>query len=155
MINPERQKLIDDIRDSIATKSDQTDILQTTARLIAAFSHAYHWCGFYMAQADGLHVGPYVGPETQHTRIEFDQGICGAAYTNRKTLIIPNVNNDPRHIACSLATKSELVAPILDEGRCLGLIDIDSDREGHFGQDDQEMFDSIARLLADRLRALT
>ena len=84
----------------------------------------YNWVGFYMIQEDGgervLQLGRFVGSMTPHTRIQLNQGICGAAASTGKTVIVDDVNSDPRYLACSIETKSEIVAPIFVRGQVVG-----------------------------------
>ena len=111
----------------------------------------YHWVGIYLLEGNELILGPYVGKPTPHTRIALHQGICGAAASSGQTLIVDDVNADPRYLACSLETRSEIVVPILREGRVLGEIDIDSDRPAAFAEDDRTLLESVAEILAAKL----
>jgi L-methionine (R)-S-oxide reductase len=85
-----------------------------------------------------------------HTRIPLNRGICGAAASQQETIIVDDVNSDPRYLACSIETKSEIVVPIMRDGRVFGEIDIDSDRPAAFGADDRQLLEEIARALAGR-----
>jgi putative methionine-R-sulfoxide reductase with GAF domain len=112
----------------------------------------YSWVGIYLMDGpDELVLGPYRGKPSPHTRIPLNQGICGAAASQKATVIVPDVNADARYLACSLETKSEIVVPIMHRGRCLGEIDIDSDQPDAFGADDQELLENIAARLAPML----
>jgi GAF domain-containing protein len=82
-------------------------------------------------------------------------GICGAAATARQTIVVDDVNADPRYLACSIDTRSEIVVPIMDAGRVLGEIDIDSDQPAAFATSDARLVEAVAALLAPRLAALT
>ncbi|MCK4607040.1 MAG: GAF domain-containing protein, partial [candidate division Zixibacteria bacterium] len=106
-----RRLLIDNVRIAIADCRSEHDVLRAAVRLIDSFSEGYHWTGFYMMRGNHLEVGPYVGPETSHTRIELNRGICGAAATQKKSLTVDDVRSDPRFLACSVSTRSELVVP--------------------------------------------
>jgi putative methionine-R-sulfoxide reductase with GAF domain len=109
----------------------------------------YHWVGIYLLQDQELVLGPYVGKPTAHTRIPFDQGICGAAASTGKTVIVDDVNSDPRYLACSLETRSEIVVPIKRDGTVLGEIDIDSDQPAAFTMQDKELLEAVASILAE------
>lgn len=150
-----RHQLVDNIRIAIATKNNQTDILQAAVEVIDAFSEDFNWTGFYMLQNGKLVVGPYVGPETPHTVIELNAGICGAAASQKETVIVDNVNDDPRFLACSLSTRSEIVVPLMDGQTVLGEIDIDSNKPGNFSSADREMLEAAAAVIVDRLKSLS
>ena len=104
-----------------------------------------------MMRGNHLEVGPYVGPETSHTRIELNRGICGAAATQKKSLTVDDVRSDPRFLACSVSTRSELVVPLMDGDTCLGEIDIDSDTPSFFARQDQQMLEAVAKVIVTRL----
>jgi GAF domain-containing protein len=113
----------------------------------------YNWVGFYMlepcspGEPKALALGPYVGAPTPHTRIPLDQGICGAAAASGRTLVVDDVRSDPRYLACSLETKSEIVAPIFVKGEVAGELDIDSHLPAAFGPDDRSLVEHCARLV--------
>ena len=86
-----------------------------------------------------------------HTRIPVGSGICGAAASEKSTIVVDDVNADSRYLACSIDTKSEIVVPIMDGARVLGEIDIDSDKPAAFGAADRGLLEPIAALLAERL----
>ena len=115
----------------------------------------YNWVGFYMIeQAAGervLQLGRFVGSMTPHTRIRLNQGICGAAASTGKTVVVDDVNSDPRYLACSLETKSEIVAPIFVRGQVVGEIDIDSHFPAAFAADDRKLVEHCAELVGRRL----
>lgn len=114
----------------------------------------YAWVGIYMMEGDELVLGPYRGKPSPHTRIPLQQGICGAAALQKETVIVPDVNADPRFLACSLETKSEIVVPIMDGTKCLAEIDVDSDQPGAFGDTDSELLESVAARLAPLIKCL-
>jgi GAF domain-containing protein len=115
----------------------------------------YNWVGFYMLE-DGanppvLVLGHYQGAMTPHTRISLHQGICGAAASSGKTVVVDDVQKDPRYLACSLETKSEIVVPIFVRGKVAGELDIDSHFLAAFGSEDQELVEYCAQLVGKRL----
>jgi GAF domain-containing protein len=112
----------------------------------------YTWVGIYLLEGDELVLGPYRGKPSPHTRIPLGRGICGAAATQKATIIVDDVNADPRYLACSIETKSEIVVPIMDGNQVLGEIDIDSDRAAAFSGTDRELLEGVAALLAPRIR---
>ena len=111
----------------------------------------YTWVGIYLVDGDELILGPYLGKPSPHTRIPLGQGICGAAATARATIVVDDVNRDPRYLACSLETQSEIVVPIMRGGEVLGEVDIDSDSRAAFGPADQHLLEAVAALLSERL----
>ena len=125
---------------------------QTVLR-IKERSPKYDWVGIYLARQDALFVPDqyYVGPQTEHTTIPYDEGICGAAATQRKTIVVDDVNSDPRHIACSIHTQSEIVVPIQKEERLFGVLDLDSDQPAAFGEQERQDLEDAAGIIADYL----
>ena len=135
-----------------AIERDPARAMEETVRLLAAEVPAYTWVGIYLLDGDELVLGPFVGKPSPHTRIPLGRGICGAAATEKATIIVDDVNADPRYLACSIETRSEIVVPILTKGDVLGEIDIDSDRPAAFGEGDRVLLEKVAALLAPRLR---
>jgi len=144
--------LLTDIRAAITAASDATAAMTDAVALLKARLPHYTWAGIYLLEGDTLVLGPYLGKPSPHTRIPLGQGICGAAATQQATIIVDDVNADPRYLACSIETKSEIVVPIMDGARVLGEIDIDSDQPAAFGQADRDLLEQVAAALAARLR---
>jgi GAF domain-containing protein len=117
----------------------------------------YNWVGFYMleqgapSQPPMLVLGAFEGAMTPHTRIPLHQGICGAAASTGKTVVVDDVSKDPRYLACSLETKSEIVVPIFVRGKVRGELDIDSHFIAAFGQDDRQLIEYCAELVGKGL----
>lgn len=115
----------------------------------------YNWVGFYMlepgAQPPMLVLGHFQGAMTPHTRIALNQGICGAAASSGQTIVVDDVRNDPRYLACSVETRSEIVVPVFVRGRVVGELDIDSHFLSAFTIDDRELVEYCARLVGKRL----
>jgi len=147
-----RQELIDKVRRAISEKNSEEDILKIATELIDGYSEAFNWTGFYLMRGNMLEIGPYLGPVTEHMKIPLDSGICGAAASQKQTVIVDDVNTDPRFLACSLTTRSEIVVPLMDGDICLGEIDIDSDRPSNFTIEDKQMLEVIAAIIVDRLK---
>jgi GAF domain-containing protein len=154
MIDPARQQLIDNIRIAVADRTSETDVLQAAVELIDSYSEEFNWTGFYLMRGDRLEVGPYVGPETPHKTIELNSGICGAAASQQKSIIVDDVRSDPRFLACSVHTRSEIVVPLIDGDNILGEIDIDSNHLSNFTDDDRRMLEEIAAVIVQRLKDL-
>ena len=151
-MNAKRQQLIDTVKAALAGIKGEDEVLGKAVELISAFSPGFNWTGIYMMKNGALEVGPYVGPVTEHTRIELNSGICGAAATQKRSIIVDDVNADPRFLACSVNTRSEIVIPLMDGDVCLGEIDIDSDKAGHFTGHDRRMLEEIAKIVVARLK---
>jgi L-methionine (R)-S-oxide reductase len=114
----------------------------------------YNWVGFYMLESGAdpmLVLGHYRGAMTPHIRISLNQGICGAAASSGKTVVVDDVTKDTRYLACSLETKSEIVVPVFVRGKVVGELDIDSHFPAAFGSDDRELVEYCAQLVGQRL----
>jgi len=143
---------------SLATKSASSDALM---KGIVSILHEkltrYIWVGFYMLEKDAdrdmLVLGPFKGTMTPHTRIALNQGICGAAASTGKTTVIDDVSADPRYLACSLETKSEIVVPVFVHNRVAGELDIDSHFLAAFGPDDRKLCEHAAALVGKFLES--
>lgn len=139
------------MRTAVADKKSEAEVLSTAVELINGFSDGYNWTGFYMMRDGVLRLGPYRGPKTPHTEIELNRGICGAAASEKRTLIVDDVKSDPRFLACSLTTRSEIVVPLMKGEECIGEIDIDSDQPAFFSSQDREMLEAIADVIVKKL----
>lgn len=115
----------------------------------------YNWVGFYMlelgARPPMLVLGAFAGAMTPHTRIPLNQGICGAAASSGQTVIVDDVSKDPRYLACSLETMSEIVVPIFVHGQVVGELDIDSHFPAAFNPEDQDIIQHCAMLVGKKL----
>jgi GAF domain-containing protein len=136
---------------AIAQAPDAQAAMQETVRLLKEQLPHYTWAGIYLMDGDHLVLGPYLGKPSPHTRIPLNQGICGAAASQKATIIVDDVNSDPRYLACSIETKSEIVVPIMDGERVLGELDIDSDKPAAFGDEDRALLEAVAEALGRRL----
>ena len=137
--------------ESLIGRESGTQAMETVVRTLKAEHPDYTWVGIYLLHGNELVLGPFVGKPSPHTRIPLGRGICGAAAAERATIIVDDVNADPRYLACSTETRSEIVTPIMLDGDVLGEIDIDSDRPAAFGPDDRALLEQVAALLASRL----
>jgi GAF domain-containing protein len=128
---------------------DADEVLrQVVSVLHDRFDH-YSWVGLYLVEGDDLVLGPWEGPEaTEHVRIPIGQGICGAAAASGRTELVDDVNADPRYLACFPSTRSEIVVPIVYQGKVVGEIDIDSDRPAAFGPEDRTFLERVALLIS-------
>jgi GAF domain-containing protein len=117
----------------------------------------YNWVGFYMLEPEPggqppvLVLGPFSGAMTPHARISLNQGICGAAASSGKTVVVDDVNKDNRYLACSIETKSEIVVPVFVRGEVVGELDIDSHFPAAFKDEDHELVEYCAVLVGRHL----
>ncbi len=144
-------EILDSLRTLMARAPDSTSLLHQVVSLLRRERPHYHWVGVYLLQGAELVLGPYLGKPTAHTRIPLDQGICGAAASTAQTIIVDDVRADPRYLACSLETRSEIVVPILLRSQVLGEIDIDSDQPAAFTSHDRNLLQAVAALLAEQI----
>jgi L-methionine (R)-S-oxide reductase len=138
---------------AIPAERDPRSAMERTVAILKQELSNYTWVGIYLLEGDELVLGPFLGKPSPHTRIPLGSGISGAAATQRANIVVDDVNADPRYLACSVETKSEIVVPIMDGGRVLGEIDIDSDRPAAFGDADRTLIEAVAALLAPRIAA--
>lgn len=131
-----------------ALLSGETDTIANLANVAAVLKEAFgfFWVGFYIAKDGELVLGPFQGP-LACTRIAFDKGVCGHAYSTRETVIVPDVDAFPGHIACSSAAKSEIVVPIFSGEQAVAVLDVDSDRLADFSEADSAGLNAIVRII--------
>ncbi|MGB7070007.1 MAG: GAF domain-containing protein [Pyrinomonadaceae bacterium] len=131
----------------------EPDIVANLANVAAVLRAAFDflWVGFYIKKEGQLVLGPFQGP-VACTRIEFTDGVCGHAYTTKKTVIVPDVDKFPGHITCSSASRSEVVAPVFDgDGEVFAVLDVDSEILDNFSSVDAEGLDAISDLITRKL----
>jgi L-methionine (R)-S-oxide reductase len=129
---------------------DLTALQQFIVELISSRLPYYNWTGFYMLDphdANTLVLGAFHGAPTTHVRIPVTEGICGAAVAQGETVIVEDVSSDPRYLACSIETKSEIVVPIYVKGKIVGEIDIDSHELNTFGDKDRAFLEECTELV--------
>ncbi len=123
---------------------------QDVVRLLRHTIKHYNWVGIYVVEGTDLVLTAWDGPaETQHVRIPIGQGICGLAAREAKTVIVEDVNKDPRYLQCFLNTKPEIAVPIFKKGKVVGEIDIDSDTVGAFNDTDRILLEWVAEQIAN------
>src|SRR5690348_2204428 len=136
-------ELIQGERDFLANAANTVSLLFSTLPEL-------NWVGFYFLKGDQLVLGPFQG-KPACSRIALKNGVCGAAATRRETVIVPDVNQFPGHIACDTASKSEITVPLLNWGRLLGVLDVDSPVLNRFDEDDAEGLESVMALFLSSL----
>ena len=124
--------------------------LQKVCHLLDQEISYFNWTGFYFRNGDKeeLILGPYVGAETDHTVIPFGKGICGQVAVSNETFVVPDVHAEENYLSCSIATKAEIVVPIIKNGENIGQIDIDSHELDPFTTDDREMLEWLCAEIA-------
>jgi GAF domain-containing protein len=132
--------------------ADEADWLANTAN-VAALIHqglpGLNWAGFYFLRGGELVLGPFQG-KVACVRIKLDRGVCGAAARKRETVVVPDVEKFPGHIACDHASRSEIVVPLIKNGSLLGVLDLDSPHLAHFDDADVEGLQCLVALLLER-----
>ncbi len=125
----------------------ETDLIANLANTMAALKQAFDffWVGVYLVKEGELVLGPFQGP-VACTRIAFGRGVCGACYTRQETILVPDVDAFPGHIACSNASKSEIVVPVLKNGEVKMVLDVDSDRLNDFDEVDKKYLEQLMKL---------
>jgi len=142
---------LETIRRSLDEHVDRDARLRAVVRILSASRPYYSWTGIYLLDAGSLVLHNQIGPPTPHERTPIGQGICGLAARERRSVVVPDVTRDPRYLACSLATRSEIVVPIMRGAEVLGEIDVDSDRLDAFGVEDRVLLEGAAALVAGLL----
>ena len=139
------QTLLQQIESLVA---GETDSVANMANVAAVLHEAFDfwWTGFYRVEGQQLVLGPFQGP-IACTRIPYGKGVCGTAWQRAETVIVPNVHEFAGHIACSSASNSEIVVPILHDGQVIAVLDIDSTDFNTFDETDRIYLEQIARML--------
>ncbi|MCF8213568.1 MAG: GAF domain-containing protein [Chitinophagaceae bacterium] len=126
----------------------ETDLVANLANIAAALKEQFHffWVGFYLVKADELVLGPFQGP-VACTRIRKGRGVCGTSWSQATTIIVPDVEKFPGHIACSSISKSEIVVPLFKNNEVWGVLDVDSDQYNSFDETDARFLQEIVTLI--------
>jgi L-methionine (R)-S-oxide reductase len=126
----------------------EPDLVANLGNVCAALKEQFNWfwVGFYLVKDDELVLGPFQGP-VACTRIALGRGVCGAAWQQQKTLVVPNVDEFPGHIACSSLSKSEIVVPVFNNGKVIAVLDVDSEALNQFDDTDAEYLEQIVKLV--------
>ncbi len=127
----------------------ETDEIANMANISACLKDTFNfwWVGFYRVIDNELVLGPFQGP-LACTRIRKGKGVCGSAWQNAETVIVPDVDEFPGHIACSSLSKSEIVVPLLNNGEVTAVLDIDSEKVSNFDETDKEFLEKLAALIS-------
>jgi L-methionine (R)-S-oxide reductase len=127
----------------------EPDLVANLANITAALKEQFgwFWVGFYLVKGDELVLAPFQGP-VACTRIKKGRGVCGSSWAQAQTLIVPDVEKFPGHIACSSLSKSEIVVPIIRNGEVLGVLDVDADELEQFDTTDQHYLEQVIDLIS-------
>lgn len=126
----------------------ENDLVANTANVVAALKEQFgwFWVGFYFVKKDELVLGPFQGP-VACTRIKKGRGVCGSSWAQQQTLIVPDVEKFPGHIACSSLSKSEIVVPVIRNNEVVAVLDVDSDMYDQFDTTDQQFLEQVVNLI--------
>jgi GAF domain-containing protein len=153
---PEMTAILADVRHLASVASSLESLQQSIVEAIAQRLLYYNWTGFYMldpGDPQTLVLGPFVGDPTPHVRIPVTEGICGAAVATGETVIVDDVNADPRYLSCSTKTRSEIVVPIYARQSIAGEIDIDSHNLAAFTEVDRAFLEEVAGIVGGYIEA--
>jgi L-methionine (R)-S-oxide reductase len=148
MVTMTYETVLGEIKSAVSAEVNRATALRRTVEILKARMSDFTWVGIYLLEGQELVLGPFVGKPSPHTRIPLNRGLCGAAATERRTIVVDNVDADPRYLACSLDTRSEIVVPIMRGDQVFGEIDIDSDKPAAFRSSDRALIEAAAQLLA-------
>ncbi len=125
----------------------EEDLIANLANICGALKEQFNWLwvGFYLVKKDELVLGPFQGP-VACTRIKKGRGVCGQSWMQQETLIVPDVETFPGHIACSSASRSEIVVPVLKNNEVVAVLDADSEHLSHFDETDRQYLEEIVKL---------
>lgn len=131
-----------------ALTNGETDVIANLSNIAAALKEAmnFFWIGFYIVKNNELVLGPFQGP-IACTRIGFGKGVCGVSWKEKKTILVPNVEEFPGHIACSAASKSEIVLPAFKNGEVALVLDVDSSELNDFDSVDEKHLSQIMKII--------
>ena len=139
------QTLLPQVKSLVAGEGD---VIANLSNIAAALKQTmnFFWVGFYRVKDGELVLGPFQGP-IACTRIAFGKGVCGTSWKEKKTIIVPDVEQFPGHIACSSASKSEIVVPACKHGEVILVLDVDSDRLGDFDETDKIALEQVMKII--------
>ena len=131
-----------------AVTESESDAIANMANIAAMIHHTFGfwWTGFYRVIGEELVLGPFQGP-LACSRIAYGRGVCGTAWKEQRTQVVPDVEQFPGHIACSSASKSEVVVPLIKDGKVVAVLDIDSEHLATFDETDRQWLERIMELL--------
>jgi L-methionine (R)-S-oxide reductase len=138
--------------DLFARTDDLDELYESVCAILNDTIPTHNWVGIYLVEGTDLVLTAWRGPAaTEHVRIPIGEGICGYAAAHAESIIVDDVNKDPRYLQCFTQTKSEIVVPIMHQGEVLGEIDVDGDELAAFGEDDRLLLEEVANRLGERI----
>jgi L-methionine (R)-S-oxide reductase len=134
-----------------ALLEEESDLVASMANTAAAlrYTMGFFWVGFYIVREDELVLGPFQGP-VACVRIKKGKGVCGTCWQEEKTILVPDVEKFPGHIACNSESRSEIVVPVFSEKKIIAVLDVDSDKLSDFDQTDKEYLEQACALLREK-----
>lgn len=144
------QQICEQLQELLGEETNFIANAANTSALLFQSLKDVNWAGFYIAEGSELVLGPFQG-KPACVRIPFGKGVCGKAASKRKTIVVPDVSQFPGHIACDRASRSEIVVPLLNWGKLLGVLDVDSASLNRFDEDDREGMESIVSVFLSSL----
>src|SRR6516225_8195769 len=131
-----------------ALVTGEKDLIANLSNIAASLKQTFNffWVGFYLVKENELVLGPFQGP-IACTRIAFGKGVCGASWKQEETIVVPNVDEFPGHIACSSDSKSEIVLPAFKNGKVFLVLDVDSDKLNDFDDTDAEFLGRVMKII--------
>jgi GAF domain-containing protein len=148
VLPPVSTSILERLRGALGAAPDRDAAMREVVRLLSGAHPHFTWTGIYLLEGDTLVLHNQVGAPTPHERIPVVKGICGLAAREGRTVVVPDVTRDPRFLACSLSTRSEIVVPIQRDDRVFGEIDVDSDQPDAFDDADRLLLEAVAADLA-------
>jgi GAF domain-containing protein len=147
--NRNSKKLIKAIKNLISTEVPLVSNLANLSRILSEYFVNTCWCGFYICEDDKneMYLGPFQGP-VACTKIPYSKGVCGAAVSEKKSQLVPNVHEFPGHIACYSLSNSEVVVPIIKDNCICGVIDLDSTEYNNYTSEDVLILEEIASIIS-------
>lgn len=143
----EKDEIIEEVKRIVNQDEEVESKLKDICLLLHNHLAGYDWVGFYLVEDGELVLGPYVGEPTDHTNIDFGEGVCGQAAERKETFLIDDVKQEENYLSCSPRVESEIVVPIFKDGKILGEIDIDSHEKSRFSDEDQNLLEEIAEMV--------
>ncbi|MBS3815998.1 MAG: GAF domain-containing protein [Candidatus Thermoplasmatota archaeon] len=141
------KRVLERVRETVEKDQETKSKLKDICMILHDELKGYDWVGFYLVENGELVLGPYVGKPTEHTNIDFGEGICGQAADREETFLIDDVKREQNYLSCSPKVESEIVVPIFKEGDVVGEIDIDSHQRSRFGDEDEKLLEEIAEMV--------